>query len=229
MQADSTTASVVSSTIATIVQDPIISTMTAVMKDNIIQFPFDIISQVKDFYEICWSKLMWFIGIIGAISILILGYIGYFIPKKQDKKFKELLFEQKKLFDEQMNRQTEEFENKIKMIEGLSYQTSSGLYRNSAVIISSISADISIIFKLWCSALEDFLKIGDSIYTKEYMDDMAIILKSINELLNKDNKNFIDKNRLKEIVHILKNIDKTKIGADSEDYINNISKFYNTL
>jgi hypothetical protein len=70
----------------------------------------------------------------------------------------------------------------------------------------------------------------ESFYKKEQQNNFEILIKVLKEILDKqENKNIIDKNRLKEIVNIKKNIDKTIISADLETNINNITEFYTSF
>ena len=232
MTIDNTAMDVIISTVTAVVQEPTISTITATVQDNIVQIPFDVISQIRDFYEICWSKLMIFISAIGAISILILGYI---VPKIQEKKFKELLLEQKNLFEEQIDKQKKDFEDKIKKLEEFSYEDNARLFRNTAVLLEIYDKSVDKedrmrqVFNLLCAAIESFSKLEDSLYKEDNLKYMDTMIKFFNGKLREDNKNIIDKNRLKKIIHILKDLDKTKISADLENNIEKIIKFYDTL
>ncbi len=237
MQIDNTTMDVIVSTVTAVVQEPTISTITATIKDNVVQIPFDVILQVKDFYEVCWSKLMWFVSVIGAISVLFLGYVGYFFPKdfkerlsKQEKTFESLLQKQKEEFNKQIEEQNQEFKNWIIKIQNKICETTSGLFQNSAVLAKAvINKDIEVIFGLWCSSIEEFIGMDEeSFYTQKEQKIFEVLVKALKEILNiQENKNIIDKNRLKGIVNILKKIDKEKISANLEDDINNIIEFYN--
>ena len=267
MTIDNTAMDVIVSTVTAVVQEPTISTITATIKDNVVQIPFDVILQVKDFYEVCWSKLMWFVSVIGAISVLFLGYVGYFFPKD----FKERLSKQEKTFDlykkeqkEEFTRQIEEqkaefarqieeqkaefakqieeqknnFGNKIKKIKENSDINIAAIFGNNAILLDMIyrasnkEQDDYFIKSnciLLCSAITSLLKIGISIYEKDNMESLNKQLKTLNYILKEKNKNFIDKNLLKEVLDGLKNIDEDKINASLQDNIKNITKFYDTL
>ena len=238
MTIDNTTMDVIVSTVTAVVQEPTISTITATIKGNVVQIPFDVISQVKDFYEGSWSKLMWFVGVIGTIGLIILGYI---VPKEQNKKFDKLLLKQKEKFEfllqkqneefnKQIEEQNQEFKNRIIKIQNKICETTSGLFQNSAVLAKAvINKDIEVIFGLWCSSIEEFIGMDEeSFYTQKEQKIFEVLVKALKEILNiQENKNIIDKNRLKGIVNILKKIDKEKISANLEDDINNIIEFYN--
>lgn len=238
MPIDNTTMDVIVSTVTAVVQEPTISTITATVKDNVVQIPFDVISQVRDFYEICWSKLIWFVSVIGTIGIIILGYIGFFVPKKQDKKLKELLSKQEKIFNEQICTQRKDFENKFKELENDSYRDKSKIFGNTAILLDMIyrasnkEQDDYFIKNncvLLCSAVTSLLKIGISIYEKDNMESLNKKLETLNYILKEKNKNLIDKNLLKKVLDGLKNIDGDKINASLQDNIKNITKFYDTL
>lgn len=234
MPIDNTAMDVIISTVTAVVQEPTISTITAIVQDNIVQIPFDVISQVRDFYEVSWNKLMLFISTIGAIGLFVLGYI---VPTLQKKKFKKLLLNQERIFNDQIDKQKKDFEEKFTNMEKDSNITKARILENSAILLNIIYGERSKEDKyfiknsciLWCSAILCFLEIGDSIYKEKNMESMNKKLKNLNCILEEKNKEFIDKNLLKEVLDNLQNIDRKRINADCEDNIEKITKFYNTL
>ena len=220
----------------TVVEQIDVSTTTHILT------AMDIFKEVSLFYENAWSKLIWTFGTIITITGLIIPFISNKIQKNKTKEFikdmddkikiqkeefEKIILNQKKEYELKMEEQKLQFKTQKQIMQAFYDKTKYDINSLSAQFWHSQAQNTnntSICYKIDCISYA----ISFYVENKE-IDGISRIINVLIPYLTVQNKDFVNKNTLKQIVNILNKIKEDKsviLDANLETNINIVNDFY---
>jgi len=194
--------------------------------------PIEIINAVSAFYEIAWSRLLWFVGVGGAVIVIILPIIAQYVQRRmfrtRELKIKAELTDQihkelEKRFSESLASEAKKLDAKIVSLEKSIESEVAGALAG----VFFVQAKVCVDKKEYPGAVDSFCRAAKKSLTANDQTNLQRALNYLNEIVPRLNAKDLELPLLKENVEsLLEILAKANTGGRYTLYIENLKYEY---